>query len=64
MLTFRVCNRKNFCIDCDNKECLHAGDAASDCPAWTCEHPEYSVRDDCGNCPLLKEIYCAKGDKG
>ena len=32
MIKLSECNRKNLCVDCNNKECLHHGKVEADCP--------------------------------
>lgn len=52
MLRLKPCNRKNLCIDCDNTNCLHAGDYGADCPFWICQVPGTK----CSRCKLRKQI--------
>lgn len=52
MLNLSVCNRDNLCVDCDDKECHHAGDIGADCPKWKCDHPF----GDCENCAFIKKF--------
>ena len=49
--TLRPCTRKNLCIDCDDLECLQAGEAVADCPKWKCDNEI----GDCFSCEFLKE---------
>lgn len=47
-----VCNRDNWCVDCDYEKCWHHGDIATDCPKWKCDN-----HFDCWNCDFIKELY-------
>lgn len=51
MVDFSECTRKNFCVDCDDSDCLFAGCIEADCPKWKCDNPSM----DCENCEFLKE---------
>ena len=51
MVEINRCKRKNFCADCDEPDCIHAGDIEADCPKWKCDNPTM----DCGKCEFLKE---------
>ena len=51
MVEINRCTRKNFCVDCDDPNCLSAGVAEADCPKWKCDNPTM----DCDNCEFLKE---------
>ena len=50
MVTLRECNKTNLCIDCDDKECFHAGDPMADCPKWLCDYAG-----SCETCSFIKE---------
>jgi hypothetical protein len=52
MVKFNVCDRKNFCVDCDEQSCIHAGDIEADCPKWRCDNNPIM---DCESCEFLKE---------
>lgn len=56
MVEISLCERKNFCIDCDNNECWHAGQIEADCPKWRCDYSG-----ECEDCDFLKEYYKAGG---
>ena len=51
MVEINRCTRKNLCVDCNDPDCLLAGDAEADCPKWRCDNPTM----DCENCEDLKE---------
>lgn len=52
MINMGVCHRdKKLCVDCDDEDCVLAGDIESDCPAWMCQHPDK----ECKDCELLME---------
>lgn len=51
MLKLSECNRKNLCVDCDNKECLHHGKVEADCPKYHCDNDTH----DCNNCAFIKQ---------
>jgi hypothetical protein len=51
MVTIDECTRKNFCVDCDDPDCLLAGEVEADCPKWKCDNPSM----DCETCEFLKE---------
>jgi hypothetical protein len=53
--TLRECHRNNWCVDCDNTSCLHAGQAIADCPLYRCNR-EPDHFEDCESCQLLKEM--------
>jgi len=50
------CHRRNFCVDCDKKECWHTGDLIADCPLWKCNRKGDQF-EDCESCELLKQIH-------
>ena len=52
MVDFSECTRKNFCVECDDPDCLLAGEVEADCPKWKCDNPSM----DCENCEILKNI--------
>ena len=52
MVTITECARKNFCVDCDDPHCIHAGDIEADCPKWKCDNDPIM---DCKRCEFLKE---------
>ena len=52
MVTITECTRPNFCADCDDPHCIHAGDVAADCPKWKCDNDPIM---DCERCEFLKE---------
>ena len=54
MLKFKECERDNLCVDCDDPDCLHAGDIGADCPKWVCDMPN-----ECEQCLWIRE-YVAK----
>lgn len=47
-----VCNRNTLCLDCDNPDCLRAGDIEQDCPKYSCDN---AVKYDCENCEFMKK---------
>ena len=51
MLMIKECKRDNLCVDCDDPECLHAGEIGADCPKWHCDNDQ---RHDCENCTFIK----------
>lgn len=50
------CNRNNLCVDCDDKECWHAGILIADCPLLKCNR-EGELFEDCESCEMLKRIH-------
>ena len=52
MVTIDECTRTNFCVDCDDPNCLFAGEVEADCPKWECDNTPTM---DCENCEFLKE---------
>lgn len=54
MLEMRTCDKQCLCVDCDNKECLHAGKAMADCPKYHCDNS--NGIDECDNCDFLKQF--------
>ena len=52
MVTITECTRTNFCADCDDPHCIHAGDVEADCPKWKCDNDPTM---DCERCEFLKE---------
>ena len=52
MIDFSECTRPNFCADCDDPGCIHAGDVEADCPKWKCDNGSIM---DCERCEFLKE---------
>lgn len=52
MVTITECTRHNFCVDCDDPSCIHAGDIEADCPKWRCDN---DLIMDCERCEFLKE---------
>lgn len=52
MVTITECTRTNFCADCDDPHCIHAGDVEADCPKWECDNDPII---DCERCEFLKE---------
>lgn len=50
-----VCKRDNLCVECDDLNCLRAGDPGQDCPRYHCI---YSTEDpsflECEKCLWLK----------
>lgn len=52
MIELKTCTRDNWCSECDDSECLHAGDAAADCPRYKCIH-DIGDYMDCENCDWL-----------
>lgn len=60
MLTLRECKRDNLCVDCDDPECLGAGDIGADCPKWVCDNPKgYN----CEDCDFILEYQKAMRNK-
>ena len=55
-MDIRECTRENFCVECDNRECFHAGEKIADCPMWKCDRSG-ELFEDCETCDLLKELY-------
>lgn len=51
MVTIDECTRINFCVGCDDPNCLLAGEVEADCPKWECDNPTM----DCKNCEFLKD---------
>ncbi len=51
----RVCNRDILCADCDDKNCLHAGELIADCPLWYCNRQDEQF-EDCKTCELMRDI--------
>ena len=51
MVTLKECKRANLCVDCDDPECLRAGDIGADCPKWECDN---TVKNDCENCEFIR----------
>ena len=51
MVEINRCTRKNFCVDCDDPDCLLVGEVEADCPKWKCDNPTM----DCERCEFLKE---------
>ena len=51
MVDINRCTRKNYCVDCDDPDCLLAGEVEADCPKLKCDNPSM----DCENCEFLKE---------
>ena len=51
MLMVKECKRDNLCVDCDDSECLHAGEIGADCPKWHCDNDKPL---DCENCTFIK----------
>lgn len=60
MVTIRECERDNLCVDCDNLECLGAGDVGADCPKYHCDN---DVVLDCENCTFIREYQQAMRNK-
>ena len=61
MVEINLCKRKNFCVDCDDPNCIHTGDIEADCPLWQCERPGV----ECEECDILREYteaYRKEGD--
>lgn len=54
MSELKECKRDNLCVDCDNKDCHHAGDAMADCPKYNCDNPGGMHK--CDACEFLKEF--------
>lgn len=54
MLEMKECKRDNLCVDCDDKNCLHAGQAIADCPKYHCDNP--NGIQECEKCDFLKEF--------
>lgn len=50
-VSLKTCNRKNLCFDCDDLDCLMAGEAVADCPKCKCDNEV----GDCYSCEFLKE---------
>ena len=48
---FSECTRDNLCVDCDDKECTHAGNIEADCPKWKCDNET----GDCNNCAFIRQ---------
>ena len=53
MLKIGKCTRTNFCKDCTDPKCHHAGYRYADCPRWEC------IDDvgDCDQCRWLDKWY-------
>lgn len=51
MVDFSECTRTNFCVDCDDPDCLLAGIVEADCPKLKCDNPSMN----CETCEFLKE---------
>ena len=51
MVDISECIRTNLCVDCDDPDCLLAGEAEADCPKWKCDNPSMN----CEACEFLKE---------
>lgn len=52
MVEISECTRTNFCVNCDDPDCIHAGDIGADCPKWKCDNDPIM---DCARCEFLKE---------
>lgn len=50
-LKMTLCNRKNLCVDCDDKECIRAGVAESDCIKHHCDN---AIPLDCNHCDFMR----------
>ena len=44
------CRRNNLYVDCDDSECLNAGNIGADCPKWVCDMPNV-----CDQCLWIRE---------
>jgi hypothetical protein len=51
-LKITKCHKDNFCKDCKDKECIHAGEIIADCPKWKCDN-----HFKCEECNFIKEYY-------
>ena len=60
MVTLRECKRDNLCVDCDDPECLRAGDIGADCPKWECDNRTIL---DCENCYFIRAYQHAMRSK-
>ncbi len=46
-----TCERKNLCVECNDKECIFAGKIESDCPMYKCNN-----NCTCENCEFIKQF--------
>jgi hypothetical protein len=51
-LKITQCTKNNFCKDCTDEECLHAGKIHADCPKTQCIE-----QCTCEECDFIKEYY-------
>lgn len=61
MLQIDECERENLCVDCNNNECLHAGQIIADCPKYHCDNPK-GIHE-CEKCDFIKEYQNAMRNK-
>lgn len=54
MFTLKECTRKNLCVDCDDKECYHAGQLIADCPKYRCDRNGV-LFEHCESCSFLRK---------
>lgn len=59
MNRIRICERKNLCVDCEDKSCSLHGKLASDCPKYRCDNGN-----DCENCEYLSDFMAKKRREG
>lgn len=51
MINTSLCERDNLCVDCDDKECIHAGNIEADCPLYHCNNDHH-----CDSCELMMQF--------